>query len=132
MSANPQLSYAEYQLLLRHDLMSFIERSFYELNPQTSLFKSPHIEVMASRLEACRQGKIRRLIVNQPPRSLKSQAVSVVFVASLLGHDPSMQIICASYGQDLADKHGRDCMRRWLHACIRRFFAVEDCIDDRL
>ena len=43
MSANPQLSYAEYQLLLRHDLMSFIERSFYELNPQTNLFKSPHI-----------------------------------------------------------------------------------------
>ena len=78
---NPQLSYAEYQLLLRHDLMSFIERSFYELNPQTSLFKSPHIEVMASRLEACRQGKIRRLIVNQPPRSLKSHAVSVAFVA---------------------------------------------------
>jgi hypothetical protein len=111
------LSYAEYEFILRRDLMSFIERSFYELNPQTHLFKSPHIEVMASRLEACRQGKIRRLIVNQPPRSLKSQAVSVAFVAWLLGHDPTKQIICASYGQDLADKHRP--FRGW-YCCANR------------
>src|ERR1700722_4324841 len=104
-----KLSYAEYEFILRRDLMSFIERSFYELNPQTSFSKSPHIEVTASRLEACRQGKTKRLIVNQPPRSLKSQAVSVAFFAWLLGYDPTQQVICASYGQELADKHARDC-----------------------
>jgi len=53
--------------------------------------------------------KIKRLIVNMPPRALKSHAVSVAFVAWLLGHDPTRQIICASYGQELADKHARDC-----------------------
>ena len=102
--------------------MSFVERSFYELNPETNFSKSPHIEVMASRLEACRQGKTRRLIVNQPPRSLKSQAVSVAFVAWLLGHDPSMQIICASYGQDLADKHARDCRTLMMSDFYQRLF----------
>jgi hypothetical protein len=61
--------------------VSFTERSFYELNPQTKFVNSPHIEVLASKLEACRQGKIRRLIVNLPPRSLKSHAVSVAFLA---------------------------------------------------
>jgi hypothetical protein len=35
--------------------------------------------------------------------------VSVAFVAYWLGHAPSARIICASYGQDLADKHARDC-----------------------
>ena len=103
------LSYNEFQFLMRRDLMSFIERSFYELNPQTAFSKSPHIEVLASRLEACRQGKTKRLIVNLPPRSLKSHAATVAFPAWLLGHKPAIQIICASYGQELADKHARDC-----------------------
>jgi hypothetical protein len=34
---------------------------------------------------------------------------SVAFPARLLGHNPSSQIICASYAQDLADKHAFDC-----------------------
>jgi predicted phage terminase large subunit-like protein len=106
---NIQLSPAEFEFILRQDLMSFIERSFYELNSQTVFSASPHIEVLASKLEACRQGKIKRLIVNLPPRSLKSHAVSVAFPAYLLGRDPASQIICASYGQELADKHARDC-----------------------
>jgi hypothetical protein len=29
----------------------------------------------------------------------------------LLGHSPATQVICASYGQDLADKHARDSIR---------------------
>lgn len=104
-----QLSFAEYEFILRQDLMSFIERSFYELNPQTAFSVSPHIEVLASKLEACRQGEIKRLVVNLPPRSLKSLAATVAFPAYLLGRNPASQIICASYGQDLADKHARDC-----------------------
>jgi predicted phage terminase large subunit-like protein len=116
------ISYAEYEFILRHDLMSFIERSFFELNPQNAFVRSPHIEVMASRLEACRRGKIRRLVVNQPPRSLKSIAVSVAFPAWILGHNPAAQIICASYGQDLADKHARDCRTLMSSAFYQRLF----------
>jgi len=72
MSATLQLTYAEYQALMRLDLMTFIERTFYELNPQAIFSRSTHIEVLATKLAACRQGKLRRLIVNLPPRSLKS------------------------------------------------------------
>src|SRR5258706_7612912 len=117
-----QLSYAEYEAVLRRDLMSFIERSFYELNPQTRFSPSPPIEVTASRLEACRQNKIRRLIINQPPRSLKSHAVSVAFPAWVLGHNPAMQIIAASYGQELSDKHARDCRRLMASEFYQRLF----------
>ena len=98
------LSVPEYRYILRNDLMSFVERSFYELNPQTAFKPAPHIEVIVSKLEACRRGEIRRLIVNLPPRHLKSHTVSIAFVAWLLGHSPAAQIIAASYGQDLADK----------------------------
>jgi predicted phage terminase large subunit-like protein len=49
------------------------------------------------------------LIINLPPRYLKSHCASIAFVAWVLGHDPGKHIICASYGQDLADKMARDC-----------------------
>jgi hypothetical protein len=37
-----------------------------------------------------------------------SRHASVAFPAYLLGQNPSAQIICASYAQDLSDKHARD------------------------
>jgi predicted phage terminase large subunit-like protein len=104
-----ELTQTEFSLILQQDLMSFIEGSFLELNPEARFSPSPHLEVMVSKLDDCRNGKLRRLIINLPPRSLKSHSISVAFVAWLLGHRPETQIICASYGQDLADKHARDC-----------------------
>ena len=92
------LSPSDYQTLLRRDLYAFTERCFYELNPTARFLPNWHIEVVVSELEACRGGEITRLIVNQPPRSLKSHCASVAFVAFLLGHDPTSQIICTSYG----------------------------------
>jgi predicted phage terminase large subunit-like protein len=103
-----KLTVKQYKAFLRQDLPAFIERSFSELNPQTEFLMNWHIELIARALEDCRTGKIKRLIINVPPRSLKSHCASVAFVAYLLGHDPSAQIICASYAQDLSDKHARD------------------------
>jgi predicted phage terminase large subunit-like protein len=99
----------EYRAFLRQDLYAFTQRCFYELNPTTTFLSNWHIEVVSAALEACRRGEITRLNVNQPPRSLKSHCVSVAFVAFILGHDPTAQVICASYGQDLANKHAMDC-----------------------
>jgi len=105
------LTKTEYRALLRQDLNAFIERVFYELNPTVTFLPNWHIEVVAAALESCRRGECKRLIVNQPPRSLKSLSASVAFVAFLLGHKPSAQVICASYGQELANKHAADCRR---------------------
>lgn len=118
------LTWEEYKFILRHDLMSFIERSFYEVNPQTSLLCGPHIELIAAKLEACRQGKIKRLIINLPPRHLKSHCASIAFVAWCLGHDPGLHIICASYGQDLADKLARDSRTVMMSAWYKDLFPT--------
>jgi predicted phage terminase large subunit-like protein len=99
----------DYRTLLRRDQYAFTERCFYELNPTATFLPNWHIEVVTSALEACRRGEITRLIINQSPRSLKSHCASVAFPAFLLGHEPSAQIICASYGQELANKHAMDC-----------------------
>ncbi|MGH7190240.1 MAG: phage terminase large subunit, partial [Acetobacteraceae bacterium] len=65
--------------------------------------------VVAAKLAQVQTGETRRLIINVPPRHLKSLAASVAFPAWLLGHTPAARIISVSYAQDLADKHARDC-----------------------
>jgi predicted phage terminase large subunit-like protein len=114
----------DYLAILRRDLMSFIERSFYEVNPQTRILWAPHLELIAIKLEACRRGEIRRLIINLPPRQLKSHCASIAFPAWCLGHDPAVHLICASYGQDLADKFARDCRRIIVSAWYQRLFQT--------
>ena len=93
--------------VLRHDLCAFIHRSFLELNPQTRFHMNWHIEVLAAKLEEVRQGRCKRLIVNMPPRLLKSHATSITFPAWMLGHDPAKQILTVTYAQDFSDNLAR-------------------------
>ena len=101
------LDLAEYEALLRADFSGFAERAFVELNPQTDFAANWHFRVIAAKLAAVREGRIRRLAVNVPPRHLKSHLASVSFPAWCLGHSPSAQILCVSYAQDLGDKLSR-------------------------
>src|SRR5262249_18829172 len=104
-------AWGECAALLYHDLASFAARAFRELDPRTPLAMNWHIELIAAKLAAVYQGRIRRLIISLPPRHLKSLLASVAFPAWCLGHDPSTQILCVSYAQELADKLSRDCRR---------------------
>jgi hypothetical protein len=117
-----KFSLKEYQMFLRSDLVAFVERAFYELYPETTYLHNWHIESIAEALEECRIGKVTRLIINVPPRSLKSHMASVSFVAWLLGHNPAAQIICASYAQDLADKLAGDCRSLMLAGWYQALF----------
>src|SRR3974390_2195805 len=117
-----EISIKEYEAILRNDFSTFVERSFLELNPQSTFLHGTYIDLLASKLEQCRTAQTKRLIVNLPPRSLKSHAASVALPAWQLGHDPSKQIICASYGQDLADKHARDCRTLMSSPFYRKLF----------
>src|SRR4029077_11277969 len=77
-----------------------------------------------AKLAADAQGKIQRLIINLPPRHLKSLIASIAFPAWCLGHDPSAQILCVSYAQDLADKLARDCRSIMMSPWYRRIFLT--------
>ena len=60
------LTRAECEVLLRRDFRTFAGRCFRDLNPQAELAVSWHLEIIAAKLTAVRQGKIRRLIINLP------------------------------------------------------------------
>jgi len=121
---NKILTPNEYFALLRNDFSTFIEGSFCELNPDAQFLSNWHIEAIASELERCLRGETKRLIICVPPRSLKSHCASVAFPAWLLGHKPSAQIICASYGQDLADKLALDSRTLMNSEWYRNVFAT--------
>ncbi len=108
----------------RTDFGSFIEKCFRSLNPGTEFLPTWHIEALAHHLELVRLGKIRRLIVNVPPRALKSLTCSVAFPAFVLGHNPSKRLIVVSYGSDLATTFTNS-FRRIVHeAWYRRLFPA--------
>jgi predicted phage terminase large subunit-like protein len=98
-----------YRHILRHDFGAFAHRAFLELNPQTRFEPNWLLEVLAAKLDDVRWGRCRRLMINIPPRHLKSYMASVAFPAWLLGHDPAKQILAISYGQELSEKLARDC-----------------------
>ena len=75
--------------LLRKDLRYFIQKVFGTVSPGERYMHNWHIDAIVYRLMLVHCGRNRRLLINQPPRSLKSICVSVAYVAWLLGHDPS-------------------------------------------
>jgi predicted phage terminase large subunit-like protein len=114
----------EYDALLRQDFHAFVLRSFQELNPQTTLLPNWHIEVVAAKLRACLEGRIRRLAVLLPPRHLKSHIASVAFPAFVLGHNPATQILCVSYGEELSQALSRDCRTLMMSELYTQLFLT--------
>lgn len=120
----PMLLNDDYNFILRNDLTAFTERAFYELNPQTPFKPAPHVEVITTKLEAVRKGRLCRLVINLPPRHLKSHTASIAFVAWYLGHNPAATVICVSYGQDLSDKLARDCRTVMISDWYQELFST--------
>jgi hypothetical protein len=93
--------------LLRQDLGAFIAKVFQTVSPGDQYLHNWHIDAVVHQLMEIHQGRNRRLIITQPPRSLKSICTSVAFVAWSIGHDPSKRFACVSYSHELAATFAR-------------------------
>jgi predicted phage terminase large subunit-like protein len=107
---------------LRADFHAFLHMTFLTVSPGDDFQDNWHLGVVAHQLERIRTGERNRLIINVPPRSLKSIAVSVAWVAWRLGHDPALRFVCCSYSAELALKHARDCRAVMQSDWYRRAF----------
>jgi predicted phage terminase large subunit-like protein len=112
----------EIDALLRQDFVSFVHRVFQTVAPGEKYLHNWHIDALAYELMRIANGDINRLITTLPPRYLKSIVVSVAYVAWMLGHDPTLRIICVSYSQELANKHADDMRAVMKSAWYRRTF----------
>lgn len=109
------------ETVLRSDLASFVRKAATTLVPGPLLWNW-HLDAICHALEQVLNGKNKRLIINLPPRSLKSVIASVALPAFALGHDPKRRLICVSYSQDLAAKHANDFRALINNPFYRRLF----------
>ena len=83
------------------DFMSFV----HEMWP--GFINGAHHKVMAKKFEDIANGKLKRLIINMPPRHTKSEFGSYMLPAWFLGRDPTKKIIQCSNTAELAVGFGR-------------------------
>ena len=101
------LSDTELDALIHQDFATFVQMMFPQVNPGTELLWAGYLSLLCSRLQDVAHGKRKRLIITMPPRHLKSFCVSVALPAFILGHYPNQDVMCVSYGLDLAKEFGR-------------------------
>ena len=101
----------ELHAVLRQDFFSFAQKTYYEVDNSQEFIPSNYLKIMADFLQRCAEKKIKRGIINIPPRKLKSLLASIALPAWILGHNPNERVICVSYSQELASKFTRDCRK---------------------
>lgn len=108
--------------LYRSDFGAFNRFAFHELHTGRTLHDNWHISLMANRLERCARGEIRRLIINVPPRSLKSLTASVAFPVWVLGRDPTRKIMAIAGTRSLVSDLGESTDRLLRSTRLRAVF----------
>ena len=89
----------------RNDLLSFVKytKSDYEINW--------HHAYLCRKLDEFAAGRITRMMVFMPPQHGKSELVSRRFPAYMLGRNPNLKYVGASYSEELACSFNRETQR---------------------
>lgn len=96
-----ELDHRNTRAAAQKDFIKFVERMWPEFIP------GRHHAKMARAFERVAQGKLKRLIINMPPRHTKSEFASYLLPAWFLGLYPNKQIMQISHTADMAEGFGR-------------------------
>jgi predicted phage terminase large subunit-like protein len=83
------------------DFMSFVKRVWPEF------IEGSHHKRIAEKFNDLANGKIKRLIINMPPRHTKSEFSSFLLPAWMIGRRPKLKIIQSTHTTELAVRFGR-------------------------
>jgi hypothetical protein len=100
---SPEIRQAE------QSLYAFVKQAWHVLEPATEYVDGWHIEAMCDHLEAVTDGRIRDLIINVPPRHMKSLSVAVFWPVWVWTRKPGTRWLFCSYAQRLST---RDSLKR--------------------
>jgi predicted phage terminase large subunit-like protein len=95
----------EYKAGLEASPSEFFREAWNILEPGRPLVWSPHYDLIGEYLALVWQRKIRRLIINVPPRTAKSTEGTICFPAWGWARDPGARFLTASYSSDLSAEH---------------------------
>lgn len=96
-----------FQKLLRQRLDIFVEHAFRKLHPSRPFCREGYLEPLCFALQEAAEAEVSRLLITMPPRMLKSFTAAICLPAFILGSNPAMQIVIATYAEDLAREHMR-------------------------
>lgn len=97
-----------FNALMRQSLSAFTQKAFNTVSPSDKYLHNWHIDAMSEALMACYHREIKRLVINIPPRYMKSISGTVAFPCWGIGRDPALQFMCVSYSERLSNKHSVD------------------------
>ena len=110
MKLKPQDPHAVLLELMRNDFGAFFRKAFAWVRGGDLIQWNWHLDAIVHQLDRVREGDCRRLLVNIPPRNGKSLAISVAWVAWMLGRDPHHRFVCVSYSNKLSLDLARPCL----------------------
>ena len=87
------------------NLSEFTRQAWDIIEPGIPYLHNWHIDAMSEYLMACKKGQITRLLINMPPRYMKSIEVTVMFPAWVWIDEPTKRFINLSYSQTLSTNH---------------------------
>ena len=102
-----ELTYKITKLESERDLNKFMQNTWDIIEPGVKFLKNWHINLISEYLMALSLGKIKHLIVNIPPRNMKSTLISVDFPCWEWINSPHRKYVFASYGMNLTKAHAR-------------------------
>jgi hypothetical protein len=116
---------------LRQQLPLFLMKVFEELHPgEQPLAVGWYLKAICHALLEATRNPGSRLVIAVPPRHLKSIAAAVALPAFVLGHDPALRIIVATYSEELARLHSRNTRQvmqsDWYHERFPNTRIAED------
>lgn len=86
---------------VERDLRKFIPLAWPIIEPHRPYIPNWHIDAVCDHLMACTEGHIRNLLINIPPRHMKSQTVSVFWPAWEWTRFPQIKGLFVSYARGL-------------------------------
>lgn len=111
--------------LCKRGLYEFVKHSWNIVEPSEPYVDNWHIRAICDYLEATVQGKIRNLIINIPPRHMKSLLVNVFFPAWVWTFAPEKKFIFTSYAEDLAIRDSINCRKLITSPWYQERFKLE-------
>lgn len=104
----PTLAQIEAEIC-RRSLYEFTKRAFPVAYPGESFEDNWHIRAICDYFEAMVQGKFQNLIINIPPRHMKSVLANVMLPCWRLANNPSEKFIFVTHSQELITRDNNKC-----------------------
>ena len=92
----------ETENIIRTDFASFVRKAFSYDHDGQKLGKDRYIDYLCHELDHVAKGNTKRLVINLPPRHLKSFLAAICLPAWILAHKPSARIMVITYSDQLA------------------------------